>query len=56
VLPRKAVRAATTVLGPYDHVEIASAGHFPHEETPAAFTEALLKWLGSAASRGDAGR
>ena len=27
------------------HVEIGGAGHFPHEEAPAAVSEALIDWL-----------
>ncbi len=54
VLPRAAVKSsAQAVKGHYRHVEIASSGHFPHEETPTEFSAALLEWLGSAAPGGD---
>jgi pimeloyl-ACP methyl ester carboxylesterase len=26
-------------------VAVADAGHFPHEEQPAPFTQLLLEWL-----------
>jgi pimeloyl-ACP methyl ester carboxylesterase len=35
------------VTAPLRHELIASAGHFPHEETPDAFNGLLLDWLGS---------
>jgi pimeloyl-ACP methyl ester carboxylesterase len=33
-----------------DRVVIPDAGHFPHEERPEAFTEALLGWLSERAA------
>jgi pimeloyl-ACP methyl ester carboxylesterase len=38
-------RAPEPVRGPYDFELISGAGHFPHEESPDAFTKALLGWL-----------
>jgi pimeloyl-ACP methyl ester carboxylesterase len=54
VLPPATVTSSgSNVAGRYEHLELAEAGHFPHEETPAAFSAALLSWLGSAATRGN---
>jgi len=33
------------VQGPYELLEFPEVGHFPHEESPAQFTAALLAWL-----------
>ena len=38
-------RTSQRVTGSYRHHVLAGAGHFPHEEQPAAFTELLLGWL-----------
>ena len=36
---------AGLVTGPFRHELLTTAGHFPHEETPALFTKTLLSWL-----------
>ncbi len=38
-------RSARHVDGHHSVVTIDGAGHFPHEEQPATFTETLLRWL-----------
>jgi pimeloyl-ACP methyl ester carboxylesterase len=46
VVRRSAVEAAAShVTGPLDDVVIAGSGHFPHEEAPTEFRDALLGWL-----------
>jgi pimeloyl-ACP methyl ester carboxylesterase len=42
-----ASRSAAHVTGPFRSEVIPGAGHFPHEEQPAAFTALLLDWLSS---------
>lgn len=55
VVPRSAVWTSATLLtGPYQHRELPTAGHFPHEETPAEFTSVLLRWLRGAGAGADA--
>lgn len=57
-VPRWAVvRTRDAVAGPYEHRELAGAGHYPHEEVPGAFTTVLLEWLSRRAGAGaDPGR
>jgi pimeloyl-ACP methyl ester carboxylesterase len=38
-------RTANRVTGSYRQHVLAGAGHFPHEEQPAAFNDLLLGWL-----------
>jgi len=38
-------RTHTRVAGPFEQHLLTGAGHFPHEETPEAFTSVLLGWL-----------
>lgn len=45
VLLRTAAGSADHVSGPYRWSVLEDAGHFPHEEQPARFTEVLLDWL-----------
>lgn len=45
ILPQSARGAGRYVEGPYRWKVIEGAGHFPHEERPAAFDEELLGWL-----------
>lgn len=54
---RSAVAAsARHVDAAHEDVVISGAGHFPHEESPEAFTDALLTWLSAGAGTGaDAG-
>jgi pimeloyl-ACP methyl ester carboxylesterase len=40
------------VAGPYSAVSLPRAGHFPHEERPEPFNEALLSWLSQSAGAG----
>jgi pimeloyl-ACP methyl ester carboxylesterase len=49
---RAAALSARHVRGRAQRVEIKAAGHFPHEEQPAAFNAALLPWLSSGARSG----
>jgi pimeloyl-ACP methyl ester carboxylesterase len=44
--------SARHVTASHDIVTIDAAGHFPHEEAPAAFNEALLDWLSERAVSG----
>ncbi len=45
-VPRSLVdRSARRVSGSAEHRELAAAGHFPHEEVPEEFNQALLSWL-----------
>ena len=44
VLPTSVAGSDQYVRAPYLRVDLP-AGHFPHEEQPAAFTSALLSWL-----------
>ncbi len=44
VLPGSVDGSEKYVRAPYERVNLA-AGHFPHEERPAEFTSALLRWL-----------
>jgi pimeloyl-ACP methyl ester carboxylesterase len=37
--------AARRVTGPLDNVVLPRTGHFPHEEAPTLFNDALLTWL-----------
>ena len=39
-----------SVRGPLTERTLAASGHFPHEEQPAAVTDALLRWLSEGAS------
>lgn len=45
VLMRSAEGSSEWVTGPYDFRVIEGAGHYPHEETPAAFNGILTPWL-----------
>ncbi len=45
-VPRSVVaKSARRVAGAHEHHELAGAGHFPHEEVPEEFNDALLRWL-----------
>jgi pimeloyl-ACP methyl ester carboxylesterase len=44
VLPRTALGSDRYVAGAYEWRELAGAGHFPQEETPAAVTAAIAGW------------
>lgn len=45
-VPRSLVdKSARRVAGSVEHKELATAGHFPHEEAPEEFNEALVGWL-----------
>ena len=46
LLPRTVDGSEQYVRGDYRRVDL-EAGHFPHEEQPAAFLAALVPWLGS---------
>jgi pimeloyl-ACP methyl ester carboxylesterase len=45
MLPRTAHGSGRYVSGPYEWAVLPGVGHFPHEESPAAFNAALLRWL-----------
>ncbi|TWD81031.1 pimeloyl-ACP methyl ester carboxylesterase [Kribbella amoyensis] len=45
--PESAVLPPKLVTGPLRHEVLTSAGHFPHEESPAEFSRVLLDWLRS---------
>ncbi len=52
VLSGKAIAAAARhVTASCETVRVAGAGHFPHEESPADVTTALVRWLSDAATR-----
>ncbi len=42
-------RSARRVTGPHEHRELEGAGHFPPEEVPEQFNDALLDWLSRSA-------
>jgi pimeloyl-ACP methyl ester carboxylesterase len=44
VLPESVDGSAQYVRGEYTRVDLPT-GHFPHEEAPIAFNDALLSWL-----------
>ena len=46
-LPATAAGSDRFVEAPYEWLSLQGLGHFPHEEDPAAVTEALLTWLRS---------
>jgi pimeloyl-ACP methyl ester carboxylesterase len=53
VVPRSTVRSAMRYVdGPLDDIVIPGTGHFPHEESPEAFTYAVLGWLSGGAGAG----
>lgn len=57
VVSQRAVSgSARHVEAPHIAVEIASAGHFPHEEQPVAVTRTLLDWLDGLSDGAVAGR
>jgi pimeloyl-ACP methyl ester carboxylesterase len=43
--PSGTSRSRARVSGPFEEHLLAGVGHFPHEEDPGAFTEALTTWL-----------
>lgn len=47
-----AVSSSRYVAGPYRHDVVAGAGHFAHEEQPAAFNAVLLDWLSQSTGSG----
>ena len=45
MLPKTARGSEAYVAGPYEWCDVDGAGHFPHEERPETFTDALVGWL-----------
>jgi pimeloyl-ACP methyl ester carboxylesterase len=45
ILPRTSDGAQAFVTGPYERIDLAGVGHFPHEEDTARFNGLLLRWL-----------
>lgn len=49
-VPRSVVeKSARRLTGTNEHRELSRAGHFPHEEAPEEFNDALLTWLSQSA-------
>lgn len=46
ILPSSSAGSEAYVQGPYHWAELATSGHFPHEEVPDEFHAVLLDWLG----------
>ena len=45
ILPRSSTGSEDFVSGPYERVDMAGVGHFPHEEDATRFEKILLPWL-----------